>query len=104
MDAEIAKTRPCKCEGLCLKNVLPSTIVCTMGEQLDKYKSNLTDHDWLQIDMAARGCVSGNSDEWPSLRLAIEKIRGKPFGMRQSSDWLRGFCEGVWVQSGKERT
>lgn len=57
--------------------------------------STLTPHDWDQIIPAANGCVSGTSDEWPHLRKAIEKITGKPFGMRRHSLWLQGFCEGV---------
>jgi hypothetical protein len=57
--------------------------------------STLTDHDWDQIIPAANGCVSGTSDEWPHLRKAIEKITGKPFGVRRHSLWLQGFCEGI---------
>jgi hypothetical protein len=63
----------------------------------------LTDHDWLQIEMAARGCVSGTSDEWPNLRKAIEKITGMPFGPRKTANWMQGFCECVMIQSGRER-
>lgn len=58
----------------------------------------LTDSDWLQIEQAAAGCVGGTSDEWPLLRHAIAKLTGKPFGMRKSSSWLQGFCEGVLTQ------
>lgn len=61
--------------------------------------TNLTDDDWLQIEQAAAGCVSGTSDEWPALRSAIEKITGKPFSNRKSAAWLQGFCEGVLAQS-----
>lgn len=63
----------------------------------------LTEHDWLQIEQAAAGCVDGTSDEWPALRVAIEKITGKPFRCRKSSAWLQGFCEGVVIQSGRSR-
>lgn len=59
----------------------------------------MTDHDWLQIEMAARGCVSGTSDEWPALVGAIEKLQCKPLE-RKSADWLRGFCEGVMLMRG----
>jgi len=65
--------------------------------------NELTDHDWLQIEMAARGCIDGTSDQWPSLRIAIEKITGSPFGPRKTANWMQGFCEGVMIQSGRER-
>lgn len=64
--------------------------------------TDLTESDWLQIEMAARGCISGTSDEWPNLRAAIEKITGRPFGPRKAASWLRGFCEGVMIQSGRK--
>lgn len=63
----------------------------------------LNDHDWLQIEQAACGCISGTSDEWPDLRSAIAKLTGKPFKHRKSSSWLQGFCEGVLIQSGRSR-
>lgn len=66
-------------------------------------ESQLTDQDWLQIEQAANGCVSGTSDEWPALRHAIETITGKPFVNRKSAAWLQGFCEGVLIQSGRIR-
>jgi len=66
-----------------------------------KTMSELTEHDWVQIEQAAAGCVSGTSDEWPHLRLAIEKVTGKPFAHRKSASWLQGFCEGVLIQSGR---
>jgi len=65
-----------------------------MSNNLDQ----LTDHDWDQIIMAAKGCVSGTSDEWPHLQRAIEKITGRPFLFRKSASWLRGFCEGIMTQ------
>ena len=64
---------------------------------MDKQDFGLNDHDWMQIEMAANGCISGTSDEWPDLRRAIEKVRGKEFGPRQSASWLRGFCEALMV-------
>src|SRR5690606_15605788 len=57
--------------------------------------AELTADDWLQIEMAAKGCVSGTSDEWPALAAAIAKLRGKPFVRRVSSAWLEGFCMGA---------
>ena len=61
----------------------------------------LTSHDWLQIEQAAAGCVSGTSDDWPDLRVAIEKVTGDPFGRRRTAAWLQGFCEGFLIQSGR---
>jgi hypothetical protein len=63
----------------------------------------LTESDWLQIEMAAAGCIDGTSDQWPSLRAAIEKITGRPFGPRKTANWMQGFCEGVMIQSGRDR-
>lgn len=74
-----------------------------MGEATDDFNEFLDQrkrfelldhHDWLQIEQAAAGCVSGISDEWPDLVKAIEKVRGRKL-MRQSSAWLRGFCEAL---------
>lgn len=39
------------------------------GVRLD----TLNAHDWLQLEQAARGCVSGSLDEWPDLINAIVK-------------------------------
>jgi hypothetical protein len=62
-------------------------------------KDTLTENDWIQIEQAAAGCISGTSDEWPALRRAIEKVTGKPFGMRRTANWLQGFCEGLMAQA-----
>jgi hypothetical protein len=35
--------------------------------------SKLTEHDWLQVDMAARGCISGRLHEWPHLSAAFKR-------------------------------
>lgn len=35
--------------------------------------SKLTEHDWLQVDLAARGCVSGRLHEWPHLAAAFKR-------------------------------
>lgn len=53
----------------------------------------MNDIDWLQITQAAKGTVSGTSDEWPALVAAIEKLTGQPIGLRKSADWLKGFCQ-----------
>lgn len=63
----------------------------------------LTEHDWLQIEQAAAGCIAGTSDDWPLLRHAIALITGRPFVHRKCASWLQGFCEGVLVQSGRSR-
>jgi hypothetical protein len=57
--------------------------------------ASLTPHDWLQIDQAARGCISGTSDEWPHLCNAIAKLTGRPLLFPEPSAWLRGFCSGI---------
>ena len=33
----------------------------------------MTDHDQLQLDQAARGCVSGTLAEWPLLQVALAR-------------------------------
>lgn len=58
------------------------------------YLHTLTQHDWQQIEMAARGGVSGTSKEWPHLVIAIEKVLNRKL-MPQPSSWLRGFCEAL---------
>lgn len=58
----------------------------------------MTENDWIQIEQAASGCISGTSDEWPALRTAISKLTGKPFGDRKTASWLQGFCAGVLMQ------
>lgn len=57
--------------------------------------AELTADDWLQIEMAAKGCVSGVAGEWPALAAAIDKLRDKPIGPHVSSSWLQGFCEAL---------
>jgi len=64
--------------------------------------SELTEFDWLQIELAASGCISGTSAEWPALRAAIEKITGKPVGPHRTASWLQGFCEGILIQSNRK--
>ena len=65
---------------------------------LPAWREKLTEHDWLQIRMAAAGTVSGTSDEWPDLVVAISKVRGQP-QPRRSAQWLRGFCEALVAAS-----
>jgi len=82
-----------KCKTLSAKDKANSS-----GDEVN-YKlqgkwEDLTDHDWLQIEQAANGGVSGTSDEWPDLVKAIEKVLNRKL-MRQSSAWLRGFCEAL---------
>lgn len=36
--------------------------------------TDLTDSEWLAIEMAARGCVSGRLKEWPLLASAFRKL------------------------------
>ena len=33
----------------------------------------MSEHDALQLDQAARGCVSGTLSEWPFLQLALAR-------------------------------
>lgn len=63
----------------------------------------LTEHDWLQIEQAASGCLGGTSDDWPHLRSAITKVTGKPFAYRKSAQWLQGFCEALIATRGDQQ-
>lgn len=54
----------------------------------------LSDHEWLQIEMAARGAISGELSEWPELVAVIEKVRGSKLQVWHSIEWCKGFCEG----------
>lgn len=58
----------------------------------------LNHHDWLQIEQAAAGCVSGTSDDWPDLVHAITTLTGQSLP-RKSAAWLQGFCEGVLLNN-----
>jgi hypothetical protein len=53
--------------------------------------TELTLAEKLQIEMCASGCCGGNSDEWPLLTSAIEKITGAKIG-RKPGSWTQGFC------------
>lgn len=35
--------------------------------------TRLSDHDLLQVEMAARGCISGQLREWPDLQTALRR-------------------------------
>jgi hypothetical protein len=99
------------CGGLLIWEQVPPWMIgmgiqSTYAEAFRRLASpfdDLTEGDWLQIEQAANGCVSGDSDEWPALRAAIEKITGKPFALRKPASWLQGFCEGVMIQSGRNK-
>lgn len=34
----------------------------------------MNNHDYLQIDQAANGCISGTLKEWPHLKMALERL------------------------------
>lgn len=53
--------------------------------------SKLTEHDWLQVDMAARGCISGRLHEWPHLGAAFERA-GITRNPAMASDVMRDMC------------
>lgn len=36
--------------------------------------TELTEHDWVQIEQAAGGCISGRLEEWPHLIVALRKL------------------------------
>lgn len=63
----------------------------------------LTENDWMQIEQAAAGCISGTSDDWPALRHAVALLTSRPFVDRKSAAWLQGFCEGALINAGRER-
>jgi len=66
--------------------------------------ASIDPHSLLQIQQAARGCISGTSDEWPHLVAAIEEITGKQFVARKSASWLQGFCEAIMSMRAKDLT
>lgn len=53
--------------------------------------SKLTEQDRLQVDMAARGCVSGRLYEWPHLGAAFERA-GITRNPAMASDVMRDVC------------
>ena len=64
--------------------------------------NRLDESDWIQIEMAARGCVSGSSDEWPLLVRAILRLTGDITFYPRPAIWLKGYCLAVWRLVGAE--
>ena len=57
-------------------------------------------HDWLQIEQAACGCISGTLREWPDLRRALVKLgwsvkRGTP------ATELTALCRQIMARRGR---
>lgn len=60
----------------------------------------LTDHDWLQIEQAANGCISGDLSEWPDLARAFKNLGVGPTGLPghkliPHAHELQCFCQGI---------
>lgn len=51
-------------------------------------------HDDLQIEMAARGCISGRLEEWPHLTAALNR-RDLTIGPRALSSWVIDICKSI---------
>lgn len=56
---------------------------------------------WLQVEMAAKGCVSGTLSEWPMLSRALKEL-GHDLPPSTPAATLRALCsarmsEGEWV-------
>jgi hypothetical protein len=64
--------------------------------------NKLTNNQLLQIQQASVS-ISGTSDEWPTLREAIETITGKPLG-KKSAKWLKEFCKNYLEKQNEEQT
>lgn len=56
--------------------------------------TDLSDDDLLQIEMAAKGCISGALVEWPRLRLAFDRLGLDSSGDMRSED-VREICRGI---------
>ncbi len=54
--------------------------------------SQLTTHHWLQVEMAAKGCVSGTLAEWPSLAQAL-RLAGIPHNLAMRGAEMRAICQ-----------
>jgi len=48
----------------------------------------MTAHRWLQIEMAAKGCVSGTLREWPHLLAALRELGEDAHGWDRSCAWV----------------
>lgn len=53
------------------------------------------EHDKLQIEMAARGCVSGRLGEWPMLKSALRKYGYGNLSNFTRADVLRKLCQDI---------
>jgi len=56
--------------------------------------SNLTSSDWLQIEMASKGCVSGTLEEWPRLRKILNDLGLDSRGDMRSGD-VQDICRNI---------
>lgn len=51
-------------------------------------------HDWLQIEQAANGCVSGTLKEWPYLNIALRK-QGRYLDQEADASHMRWSCQEI---------
>lgn len=58
-------------------------------------KKTVTVAERFEIVLAANGCVTGTSDEWPGLVSTLTRLRGRSLGKRKDASWLRGYCEAL---------
>lgn len=59
--------------------------------------SKMTVHDYLQIEMAAAGCVSGTLSEWPHLNNALKRV-GIELPSNTEAWGLRNLCQQLLEQ------
>ncbi len=55
--------------------------------------TELTEHDWIQVEMAARGCVSGTLEEWPHLARALKRLGHEDLPSTTWAGELRRLCQ-----------
>lgn len=55
---------------------------------------SLNEHDRLQIEMAAQGCVSGTLAEWPHLMGALRRV-GFDLPAKTEAWRLRNLCQQI---------
>lgn len=60
----------------------------------------LSEKDWIQIEMVAKGCVSGTLVEWPRLRLAFDRL-GLDSRGNMVSGKIRDICGEIWEMKQK---